>query len=80
MLEDINFHIKCTTVYYTQKPLNIFECASKIKNFGRLNVLIMSEIFCKLLPTCRRTMYGYVQVLSVDPLSHFHMVRYKLTT
>jgi hypothetical protein len=87
MPEDSNFHIQYITVYCAQNPLNISECASKIRNFGRLNVLIMCEGYCKLLLTCRRMMCvsaaacsGSVQVLSVDPLSHFHTVRYKFTT
>jgi hypothetical protein len=87
MLENSNFHIQCITVYYAQKPLNISESSSKIESFGRLNVLITSEGYCKLLLTCRRMMCvsasacsGSVQVLSVDPVSHFHTVPYKLTT
>jgi hypothetical protein len=42
-------------------------------------VSIMSERYCTLLLSSRRTMYvsaaacsGSVQVLSVDPVSHFH--------
>jgi hypothetical protein len=87
MLEDSNFHIQCITVYYAHKPLNISECVSKIKRFGRLNVSIRSEGYCKLLLTCRLLMCvssaacsGSVQLLSVDLLSHFHTARYKLTT
>jgi hypothetical protein len=44
MLEENNFHIQCITVYYVRKPLNISECASKIRSFGRLNVWIISRI------------------------------------
>ena len=87
MLEDSNFRIQCITVYCVQKPLNIFECASKIKSLRRLNVLIMSEGYCTLLLTCRRMICvsaaacsGSVQALSVDPVSHFHTVFYKLST
>jgi len=87
MLEDSNFHIQCIRVYRVQNPLNVSECACKIKSFGRLNVLISCEGYCKLLLTCRRVMCvsaaacsGSVQVLSVDPVSHFHTVRYKVTT
>jgi hypothetical protein len=79
MLEDINFHIQCITVYYFQKPLNISERASKIRWFRRLNVSIMSEGYCTLLLSYRRSMCvsaaacsGSVQVLSVDPVSHLH--------
>ena len=35
---------KCITVYYVQKPLNISEYKSRIRSFGRLNVLIISRI------------------------------------
>jgi hypothetical protein len=82
--------VTVNSIYYNdcvQNPLNISECASKIRSFGRLNVLIMCEGYCKLLLTCRRTMCVSaaacsvsVQVLSVDPVSHFHTVRYKITT
>jgi len=82
MLEDSNFDIQCIRVYYVQKPLNVSECACKIKSFRRLNVLIISEGYCWLLLTCRLMMCvsaadcsGSVQVLSVDPVSHFHTVR-----
>ena len=47
-------------------------------------MLISSAGYCKLLLTGRRVMCvsaaacsGSVQVLSVDPVSHFHTVRYK---
>jgi hypothetical protein len=87
MLEDSNFHVQCITVHYVQKPLNISECASKIKSFEILNVSIRSEGYCNLLLTCRRMMClsavpsnGSVQVLSLDLVNHFHTARYKLTT
>jgi len=87
MLEDSNFHSQFITVYCVQKRLNIAECASKIRSFGMLNVIIMSEGYCKLLLSCRSTMCvsaadcsGSVQVLSVDHVSHFYTVLSKLTT
>jgi len=87
MLEDSNFHIQCITVYYAHKPLNISEYKFRIRSFIRLNVLIMSEGYCTLLLTCRlmtcvsaAACSGSVQVLSVDPVSHFYTVPYKLTT
>jgi hypothetical protein len=50
-------------------------------------VLTCSERYCKRLLTCRRMICispvacsGSVQVRSVDPVSYFHTVRYKLTT
>ena len=86
MLEDNNFHIQFITVYYTQNPLNISECACNIKSFSRLKLLLSSEGYCKMLLTCRRVVCvsaaacsGTAQVLSVDPVSHFHTVHYKLT-
>jgi hypothetical protein len=86
ILEDSNCHIQSITFYYPQKPLSVCVCASNINGFGRLNELIMPEECCKLLLTCRRMICvsvaacsGSVQVLSVDPVSHFHTVRYKLT-
>jgi hypothetical protein len=86
ILEESNCHIQSITVYYTQKPLNVCECASNINSFGRLNVLIMPEGYCKLLLICRRMIcVGVaacsvsVQVLPFDPVSHFHTLRYKLT-
>ena len=87
MKEDSNFHTQCIAVYCAQKPLNISECACDIKSFGRLNVLLSSEGYCKLMLTGRRMMCvsaaacsGAVQVQYVDPVSHFHTVRYKLTS
>jgi hypothetical protein len=84
MLEDSNFHIQCITVYYAHIPLNISECVSKIKSFGRLNVSIRSEGYCKLLLTCRRMMCVSaaassvsIQVLPLDLVSHTHTARYK---
>ena len=55
-LGDSNFHIQCFTVYCAQNPLNVSECARMIKSFGRLNVLISSERYCKLLLTGSRMM------------------------
>ena len=50
-------------------------------------MLVSSEGYCKLFLTCRlmtcvsaAACCGSVQVLSVDPVSHFHTVRYNLTT
>ena len=88
MMEDSNIHIPYITVYYSQSPLNVSEFACKIQSFGRLNVLISSEGYCKLLLTGSRMMCvsaaacsGLVQFcLSVDPVSHFHTVRHKLET
>ena len=85
--EGSNIHTQCIAVYCAQNPLNVCEYACKVKSFRRLNVLISSEGYCELLLTVRRVMCvsaaacsGSVQVLSVDPVSHFHTVRYKLTT
>ena len=79
MLEDSNFHSQFITVYCVQKRLNIPECASKIRSFGMLNVIIMSEGYCSLLLSCRSTMCvsaadcsGSVQAVcwSCEPLLH----------
>ena len=87
MLEASNFHTQYIAVSCAQKPLIYIKVLERLKVFGRLNVLISSEGYCKLLLTGRRVMRvsaaacsGSVQVLSVDPVSHFHTVRYKLTT
>ena len=86
MMEDSKFHTQCIADYCSQNPLNICEYGCKIKSFRRLNVLISSEGYCKFLFTGRRVTCvsaaacsGSVQVLSVDPVSHVHTVRYNLT-
>jgi hypothetical protein len=87
MLENSKFHIQYITVHYAHKALNVSECASKIKSFGRLNVSIRSEGYCNLLLTCRRLMCvsaaassSSAQVPSIDLVSHFHTARYNITT
>ena len=78
------------SLYYSllhSEPAKYIGMCCKIKSFGRLNALIMSEGYCKLLLSSRSSMCvsavacsGSVQVLSVDPASHFHTVCYKFTT
>ena len=87
MIDDSNFHTQPITVYRTQIPLHICEYACIMRSLGRLNVLTSSGVYCNLLLTGRRVTCvsaaacsGSVQVLSVDPVSHFHTVRYNLTT